>query len=132
MRTSYTSRGSLKPTRLFRFFDIHNLYTMLPQEESLQVLMEFIHFYGYRKVQDVPIHAIRKLARLVLTENPFVYGTKFYRYKQTIGGAIGSAFTLTLTNTFMWKWERDLANRKQSLGEIYDRPVFFLFHLKFM
>ncbi|CAM2730563.1 unnamed protein product, partial [Rotaria socialis] len=33
----------------------------------------------------------------------FVYGKKFYR--QIIGGAMGSPFTLTLANIFMWKWE---------------------------
>ena len=43
---------------------------MLPQEESLNVLIEFLIQYGYRQI---------------------------------IGGAMGSAFTLTSANIFMWK-----------------------------
>jgi hypothetical protein len=92
---------------------------MLPQEESLDILTEFLLQYGYRKVQGVPIDAIRKLARIVLTENVFIYGKKFYR--QVIGGAMGSAFTLTLANIFMWKWEKKLVDRQEALNEIYGR-----------
>ncbi len=72
---------------------------MLPQEESLDVLTEFLLYFGYRKVKGVPIDAIRKLARIVITENVFIYEKKFYR--QVIGGAMGSTFTLTLANIFM-------------------------------
>ena len=72
---------------------------MLPQEESLDILTDFLLQHGYNKVTGVPIDAIRKLARLVITENVFVYEKKFYR--QVIGGAMGSAFTLTLANIFM-------------------------------
>jgi hypothetical protein len=39
------------------------------------------------------------LARVVLQANAFVYDNKFYRH--IIGGAMGSAFTLTLANIFM-------------------------------
>jgi len=55
----------------------------------------------------------------VLTENVFVYEKKFYR--QIIGGAMGSAFTLTLANIFMWKWEKVLVHRHLAANEIYGR-----------
>jgi hypothetical protein len=64
---------------------------MLPQEESIKVLTEFLLQYGYHKVKGIPIDAVRKLARIVLTENMFIYEKKFYR--QVVGGAMGSAFT---------------------------------------
>ncbi len=92
---------------------------MLPQEESINVLTEFLSHYGYHKVKGVPIDAIRKLARIVLTENVFVYEKKFYR--QVLGGAMGSAFTLTLANIFMWKWEKELVRRQEASNEIYGR-----------
>ncbi len=92
---------------------------MLPQEESLNVLTEFLLEYGYHKVKGVSLDAIRKLARLVLTENVFIYGEKFYH--QVIGGAMGSAFTLTLANVFMWKWEKELVRRQFAANEIYGR-----------
>ena len=98
---TYVENGYLKSTTQFCTFDITDLYTMLPQEESLNVLIEFLVEYGYHKVKGVPIDTIRKLGRMVLTENVFIYEKKFYR--QVLGGAMGSAFTLTLANVFMWK-----------------------------
>ena len=101
----YQQLHRLKPTTLFCTFDISNLYTVLPQNESLNILMEFLHVHGYRKVKGVPLDAIRKLASVVIRENVFVYDKKYF--KQILGGAaMGSSFTLTLANIFMWKWQR--------------------------
>lgn len=118
---AYESDGRLKSSTLFCTFDIIDLYTMLPQEESLNILTEFLIHYDYHKVKGIPIDAIRKLARIVIQENVFVYGKKFYR--QIVGGAMGSAFTLTLANIFMWKWEKDLVQHQQASNEIYGRFV---------
>ncbi|CAF1203672.1 unnamed protein product [Didymodactylos carnosus] len=100
-------------------FDITDLYTMLPQEESLKILTQFLIENGYRKVKGIPTDAIRKVARLVLTENVFVYGDKCY--KQIIGGAMGSPFTLTLANIFMWHWQKDIVLQQQRANEMYGR-----------
>jgi hypothetical protein len=118
---TYASNGYLKSTTYFCTFDITDLYTMLPQEECLNILTEFLLFFGYNKVKGIPIDAIRKLARLVLQENVFIYDKKYYR--QILGGAMGSAFTLTLANIFMWKWEKKLACLQDASGEIYGRYV---------
>jgi hypothetical protein len=118
---TYVENGYFKPTTQLCTFDIIDLYTMLPQEESLNVITEFLLQHGYHKVKGVPIDAIRKLARIVLTENVFIYENKFYR--QIIGGAMGSAFTLTLANIFMWKWEKELVRRQLAANEIYGRYV---------
>ena len=116
---TYVTNGYLKSTTYLCTFDITDLYTMLPQEESLNVLTEFLLEHGYQKVKGVPIDAIRKLARIVITENVFIYENKLYR--QIIGGAMGSAFTLTLANIFMWKWEKKFVYRQQASNEIYGR-----------
>jgi hypothetical protein len=92
---------------------------MLPQEESLDILTELLIQFGYRKVKGIPLDAIRKLARIVITENVFIYENKFYR--QIIGGAMGSAFTLTLANIFMWNWEKERVRRQLASNEIYGR-----------
>jgi len=118
---SYVENGYLKSPTYLCTFDITDLYTMLPQAESLDVLTEFLLEHGYHKVKGVPLDAIRKLARLVLTENVFVYEKKFYR--QVVGGAMGSAFTLTLANIFMWKWEKTFVRRQLAANEIYGRYV---------
>ena len=116
---TYVENGYLEPTTQLCTFDITDLYTMLPQEESLDILTQFLLEYGYHKVKGVPIDAIRKLARIVITENVFTYENKFYR--QVTGGAMGSAFTLTLANIFMWKWEKEFVRRQEASNEIYGR-----------
>jgi hypothetical protein len=92
---------------------------MLPQEESLDILTEFLLQFGYHKVKGIPIDVIRRLARIVITENVFIYEKKFY--PQVIGCAMGSAFTLTLAYVFMWKWEKQLVHRQLASNEIYGR-----------
>ncbi|CAF5184550.1 unnamed protein product, partial [Rotaria magnacalcarata] len=52
---AYTTNGYLKPKTYFCTFDITDLYTMLPQEESLDILIEFLVQHGYQKVQNIPI-----------------------------------------------------------------------------
>ncbi|CAF5107482.1 unnamed protein product, partial [Rotaria magnacalcarata] len=49
------------------------------------------------------IDTITRLARLVLDTNCFVYDNKYYQ--QIRGGAMGSPFTMTLANVYMWEWE---------------------------
>jgi hypothetical protein len=60
---NYVENGYLKPTTQFCTFDITDLYTMLPQEESINVLTEFLTHYGYHKVKGVPIFVCATLAR---------------------------------------------------------------------
>ncbi|CAF2788571.1 unnamed protein product [Rotaria sp. Silwood2] len=118
---TYAKRNLLKPTTLFCTIDIRNLYTMLPQEESLNILVEFLHVHGYKKVKGIPLDTIRKLASIVLKENVFVYDKKIY--KQVLGGAMGSSFTLTLANIFMWKWQKEFVRRQDMTGEFYGRYI---------
>lgn len=115
----YASQGRLKPSTRFCTFDITDLYTMLPQKEALDILEKFLTHFGYNEVGGIPIPAIRRLAELVLTENVFVYDKKYYR--QILGGAMGSPFTLTLANIFMWDWEKRITKEQGEAGEIYGR-----------
>jgi hypothetical protein len=46
---------------------------MLPREESLDILTEFLFQFGYHKVKRIALDAIRKLPRIVITENVFIY-----------------------------------------------------------
>lgn len=123
---TYESEGRLRPSTLFCAFDVTDLYTMLPQRESLDVMTQFLLLYGYHKVKGIPIDAIQILARIVIKENVFVYDKKFYR--QIVGGAMGSPFTLTLANIFMRKWEQQLVQRQQAPNEIYGR--FFSLYIR--
>ena len=119
----YAANGHLKPTTLFCTFDINNLYTMLPQQQSLDIVVEFLQTYEKPHVKGIDVATIRELARIVIEENVFVYRNKFYR--QVIGGAMGSPFTLTLANIFMWKWERESICKQLPSSEIYGRYVIY-------
>jgi hypothetical protein len=92
---------------------------MLPQEESIAVLKKFLLHFKHPHPQGMSIEAIEHLARLVLTKNVFVYENKYYR--QVIGGAMGSPFTLTLANIFMWDWEQELVEQQRNSNELYGR-----------
>ncbi|CAF4598640.1 unnamed protein product [Rotaria socialis] len=43
---AYTTKGHLIPKTYLCMFDITDLYTMLPQEESLDILIEFLLHHG--------------------------------------------------------------------------------------
>ncbi|CAF1369208.1 unnamed protein product [Adineta steineri] len=117
----YSNQGLLKSTTLFCTFDIHNLYTMLPQEESLAILVEFLNVHGYKKVKCIDPITIKELASIVLQENAFAYDKKIY--KQTTGGAMGSSFTLTLANIFIWYWQKKLVDEQMKTDEFYGRYI---------
>ncbi|CAF4735498.1 unnamed protein product, partial [Rotaria socialis] len=51
----------------------------------------------------------------------FVYGKIIYQ--QILGGAMGSSFTLTLANIFMWKWQKKLVRRQDMTREYYGRYI---------
>ena len=115
----YVQLGLLKPTTHLCTFDITDLYTMLPQEESIAILKKFLLHFNHTHVQGMSMEAIESLARIVLTENVFIYENKYYR--QVIGGAMGSPFTLTLANIFMWDWEQELVEHQRNSNELYGR-----------
>ena len=92
---------------------------MLPQEESLKILVKFLDENGHTKVDKIHSTTIKQLASVVLEENVFVYGNKIYR--QILGGAMGSSFTLTLANIFMWEWQQKLVHEQTMTGEFYGR-----------
>ena len=56
---------------------------------------------------------------LFIKDNVFVFNNKIYQ--QTIGGAMGSSFTLTLANIFMWHWQQKFVLEQATTGEFYGR-----------
>ncbi|CAF4058846.1 unnamed protein product [Adineta steineri] len=117
----YIQQGHFTASTLFVTFDITNLYTMLPQEESLKILAEFLREHHSDRLNGISIETIIELSRIVLQANAFIYDNKFYR--QIIGGAMGSPFTLTLANIFMWKWEKQALIPKLLPHEIFGRYI---------
>jgi hypothetical protein len=122
---AYCQQGYFTSSTLFIIFDITDLYTMLPQEESLKVLNEFLEEHHCQRVNGISIETIIELARVVLEENFFLYKNKFYR--QIVGGAMGSTFTLTLANIFMWKWQKQTILPQLPAHECYGRSVYYFY-----
>ncbi|CAF3369032.1 unnamed protein product [Rotaria socialis] len=102
---------------------------IIPSRLTVELAYMYYNPKAHKKVQGIPIGIILQLADLVLKEIAFVDGNKFYR--QIIGGAMGSPFTLTLANIFMWKWEKDAICGAIGPHEIYGRyidDIFFTFN----
>ncbi len=118
----YRDSGRLKPTTLFVTFDVTNLYTMIPRDETINRLGRFLskHLTNGR-IGNISIDTILRLTRLILNNHCFAYNGKYYR--QIKGGAMGSAFTQTLANIYMFEWEKPLVDQQQQLNELYGRYV---------
>ncbi|CAF1219085.1 unnamed protein product, partial [Rotaria sordida] len=118
----YAANGHLKPTTLFITFDVENLYTMIPRQGALEVLLQFLERnLRNNKIGTLRIDDIMRMARLVLDTNIFVYEKTHYR--QIRGGAMGSAFTQTLANIYMLDWEQQLIHDQQVDQKIYGRYI---------
>ncbi|CAF3344148.1 unnamed protein product [Rotaria sp. Silwood2] len=60
----YAAGGHLKPSTLFCTFDINNLYTMLPQDESIRILGDFLHHYVRERVKNIWVAAFKNWPKL--------------------------------------------------------------------
>ncbi|CAF1391421.1 unnamed protein product [Rotaria sp. Silwood1] len=119
---TYRNSGRLLPTTLFVTFDVTNLYTMIPRDGAIFALQKFLHKHGEnRRIHGMTIDTITRLARLVLDTNCFVYEKKYYQ--QIRGGAMGSPFTMTLANIYMWEWEQSLIEHQKVHNELYGRYI---------
>ena len=119
----YQTKGYLTSTTLFITFDVSNLYTMIPRDGAIAALTRFCEKYATnRKIENLTIDTILRLARLVLDTNSFVYKDKYYR--QVKGGAMGSPFTMVLANIYMLEWEQNLIEHQNIHMEMYGRQVY--------
>jgi hypothetical protein len=105
-------------------FDITDLYTMIPQKESVLAVCEFLGRYGYKKVHGLSINTIKALFQHVLENSYFVLqlpGSEPKYYRQVRGGAMGSACTQVLADIYVRKWENTFVQQQQQHHELYFR-----------
>ena len=57
---------------------------MLPQDEALEILNDFLQHFGYAKVDMIDLTTIKELARMVLQENVFAYGKKYINKQRVV------------------------------------------------
>ena len=116
----YQREGHLLPTTKFITADVKNLYTMIPRGGALDGLYRFCIKYAKEgKIGNLTVNAIIRLVCVILETNCFVYDNKYY--KQIRGGAMGSPFTTTLANIYMYEWEQTLVQYQEQRNELYGR-----------
>ena len=106
-------------------FDITDLYTMIPQQESILAVCEMLGDNRINKVNgDIPINTVRTLFKHVL-ENAFfalqLPGEEVKYFKQIRGGPMGSECTQVLADVYMRKWEKHFKEQQSREGELYFR-----------
>ncbi|CAF1946963.1 unnamed protein product [Rotaria magnacalcarata] len=112
-------------------FDVTDLYTMIPQKESVLAVCEFLGRYGYKKVCGLAINTMKDLFLHVLENSYFVLqlpGLKPKYYQQIRGGAMGSACTQVLADIYIRKWESQFSHEQHRQRELYFRfrdDIFF-------
>ena len=134
--TPYSLRNSIefiKELKKFRTtdqtllytFDITDLYTMIPQQESILAVCEMLGQNKINKVNgEIPINTIRTLFRHVLENAYFALqlpGEKVKYYKQIRGGPMGSECTQVLADVYMRKWEQQFKEEQDKEEELYFR-----------
>ena len=106
-------------------FDITDLYTMIPQQESILAVCEMLGKNKIFKVNnEIPINTVRTLFRHVLDNAFFVLqlpGEEAKFFKQIRGGPMGSECTQVLADVYMRQWEIEFKEQQEREGEMYLR-----------
>ncbi|CAF4730835.1 unnamed protein product, partial [Rotaria sp. Silwood2] len=100
---NHRNEGHLLSTTKFVTAVVKNLYTMIPKGGALDALYRFC-------VKHDKDHT-----------NCFVFDNKYY--KQIRSGAMGSPFTMTLVNIYMYEWEQSLIEHQQQRNELHRRYI---------
>ncbi|CAF1666200.1 unnamed protein product [Rotaria magnacalcarata] len=115
------SRTNLCQDTIFCTIDVTDLYTMVPQIEGVLSLRKMLDQLKLKQVGKLKVETIIRLSRFVMTNNYFSYNGQFYH--QVRGGAMGSPLTLTISNCYMYFFERQIVNQIRNSGGLYFRYI---------
>ncbi|CAF3242503.1 unnamed protein product [Rotaria socialis] len=115
------SKNNFKQNTIFCTIDVTDLYTMVPQIEGVLSLRKMLNELKLKQVGKLKIETIIRLSRFVMTNNYFSYNGQFYH--QVRGGAMGSPLTLTISNCYMYFFERQIVNQIRNSGGLYFRYI---------
>ena len=116
----YAEQHLLKPTTLFATFHVNDLCTLLPHEETIEMLERFLNENTSKgHIQGLSIHTIIELVRLVLQSQVFLFRKGVYR--QIKGGTANSRLTTLLANIYMFYWQADLVKSLVDNNEVFGR-----------
>ena len=116
----YADKNLLKPTTLFATFHVDDLCTLLPHEETVEVLERFLNKNTSKgHIQGLSIHTIIELDRLVLKNQVFLFRKRVY--KQIKGCIANFPLTALLANIYMYYWQADLVQSLVEKNEVFGR-----------
>ncbi|CAF4151643.1 unnamed protein product, partial [Rotaria magnacalcarata] len=115
------SRNNFRQDTIFCTIDVTDLYTMVPQIEGVLSLRKMLDQLKLKQVGKLKVETIIRLSRFVMTNNYFSYNGQFYH--QVRGGAMGSPLTLTISNCYMYFFERQIVNQIRNSGGLYFRYI---------
>ncbi|CAF4355647.1 unnamed protein product [Rotaria magnacalcarata] len=80
-----------------------------------------LHQLKLKQVGKLKVETIIRLSRFVIKNNYFSYNGQYYH--QVRGGAMGSPLTLTISNCYMYFFERQIVNQIRNSGGLYFRYI---------
>ena len=101
--TRITEIKDLPEAALLVSFDVVGLYPQIPNEESIDIMKEFLN---QREVKDISTKSLCDLATIILKNNFFEINEEVYH--QLLGTAIGTKFAPTYANLFMAGLEKKI------------------------
>ena len=120
-RLNEWSKNNLCSTTILCTIDVTDLYTMIPQAESILSIRKMLDKLQIKQIDGVKPETIIRLSRLVLQNNYFTYNDNYYH--QIRGGAMGSPLTLTLANCYMFFFEENIIKQITNSGGLYVRYI---------
>ncbi|CAF4978325.1 unnamed protein product [Rotaria sp. Silwood1] len=115
------SKQNLREETILCSMDVIDLYTMIPQTEGILAIRKMLNYLNIKQIKGLTIETIIRLCRFVVHNNYFSYNEKFYY--QVRGGAMGSPLTLTITNCYMFFFERSIVKQVNNSNGLYLRYI---------
>lgn len=113
-------QNRLRPTTLFCTIKISNFYTLDTHPNVIEIVDFFLQYNLLsNKLEKLTILNIKNLLHLFLHNNIFCYKDKIYQF--TKGSPNTMAITETLSNIYLFSWQKKISNLVQEKKELFGR-----------
>ena len=90
----------------------------------IEIVDYFLKYYlPSNKLEQITILNVKNLLHLFLHNNIFCYKDKIYTF--TKGSLNTMALTETLSNIYLFEWQKEIVNQVQKNNELFGRQLFF-------
>ena len=110
----------LHPTTMFATIKIPNFNMLVSHGTMLTTLKDFLDRHlSSNHIEFISINRIIHLTNMFLQNNRFYYDNKIYRFLKGAPNCL--PFTKTLSNIYIYQWERSLFEELSRRNEFYGR-----------